>query len=1513
MENNYNGLEIAVIGISGKFSHSKDIKIFWDNLKNGKELIYFFSENELKEVGISEELIKNPNYIKAGGFLEDSEYFDAAFFGFTPDDAEIMDPQMRLFYEHSWKALEDAACIPKKFKGLIGVYAGASSNFNWEAMNLIKGKLSWDNSTIIDKDNLATNIAYKLNLKGPALTVSTGCSTSLVAINNACFGILTGQCDIAIAGGVTIRSGKSGYMYQEGMIYSPDGHNRTFDEKAGGTVGGSGIGVVVLKRLQEALDDGDHIYAVVKGIAINNDGNRKIGFTAPSIEGQVDVIRAALQMAEVEPESISYVECHGTATNLGDPVEVESLRLAFNTNKRNYCAIGSVKSNLGHLDAAAGVVGFIKTVLCLKNRMLIPSLYFENPNPKIDFRNSSFYVNTETKEWKNDKYPLRAGVTSLGVGGTNAHAVLEESPKVESSIICREYKLLLLSGKTESALENNINNFKKFIINNVNVNLADVAYTLQIGREHFMHRRMFVCKNIEAGIDNIVKTKSNVNKNTKKNTVFMFSGQGSQYVNMGRGLYEKETYFRESIDECSEILIKRLGFDIREILFVEDSFKNQIESRIDQVLYTQPIKFVFEYSLAKLLIKLGIAPDYMIGHSFGEIGAACLSGVFSLEDALEIVALRGELMESVDPGLMLSVNMSEELVDEYVSKHNDISLAAVNGKDLCIVSGTIKNIEEFEQKIKKDGFDSIMLKVPRAGHSNMMIPIMDKFEQRLSQMKLNEPKIPFISGLSGDWIKNEEASSSRYWSKHLKETIRFSKGISTLFKKGDSVFIQLGPDRGIVSFVEQHEEKQINDNAINLIRHKKELIDDNEFFTNQIGELWLSGVDIDWENFNEGERRQKLSLPTYEFDKHKFELKANLNEIINQVINTKNRFQRKEGINEWFYLPIWEQSPQIEKNIFEDSNYWLIFMDSLGIGNRLKRKLVDNNQNVIKVNLGEFYEKISDFEFSINQNNPSDYDSLFSELKNNNTIPHKIIYLMSVTIDLDYENIYEKINRINNLGFYGLMYIAQSIGELNIENNLTIYSVTNNMNSVLGNEFIYPEKSTILGTVKVIPLEYSNIKCRNIDIENNEIDKAAENILKETCIETANRLVAYRNNIRWSERIRPIKIDNISTERIKKNGIYLIIGGLGGVGLSISEYLGKEYQAKLILVGRSSFLDKKLWDKWLIEKGNDNETSQRILKVREIELAGGTIDILQADVVNYSQMEDVVNYLTNKYGIINGFIHAAMTVDKAGLIQNRNKIENEKIIASKIKGTINLYQIFENKNIDFMMFCSSLTGVLGNAGEVGYVASNDFIGYFASAMNNRSQTFITAIDWNGWLDVGTGIKTRKEKLRLQNINIDEVNYKELLPNYIDPKEGIEIFKIVMGNNFSRVSISTLDVEDLINDLVTQEVSLETLDGSNEIIRTELYPRPELSNQYVEPKTEIEIKIAEIWKTFFRYNKIGVNDDFFELGGDSLKGMRLFAILYKEFGVRIRVKEIFNRPNIALISEYINSNLEELVI
>ena len=735
------GMEIAVIGMAGRFPGAKNIDEFWENLKQGKESITFFSDEELKEAGVSPAVLQNPNYVKANGILEDFDRFDASFFGYIPSEAAIMAPQIRLFHECVWEGLEHAGYNPEIYSGRIGLYAGATSSSRWEALVYLSefGKKKeknqadsfsfevFSNSQLTDKDILTTRISYKFNLTGPSFLIQTACSTSLVAVHLASQGLINGECEIAAAGGAAVNlTRRIGYLYHEGGILSPDGHNRAFDAQGKGTVGGDGACVAILKLLEDAERDGDYIHAIIKGSAINNDGNRKVGYTAPSVEGQAQVINTALYVAQVEPESISYIETHGTGTELGDPVEVSALKLAFgNTTKKRFCALGAVKSNIGHLNTAAGIAGFIKTVLALKNGLIPPSLHYKTPNPKIDFENSPFFVNTRLREWLPEGYVRRAGVSAFGIGGTNAHVILEAYIKSEDAASkgalfektapltpakTFDNELILLSARSENALEKATENLFLAFKKDPELSLPDAAYTMQVGRKHFNLRRTAICStNVEVldvlAPENRFKTRTyavTTQVGKKRPVAFLFPGQGAQYITMGFDLYRKEPLFRQKMDHCFAVLNPLLGYDVKQVLY--PSFEDHIEDHrvnesyktnsIDQTEIAQPLIFTFEYALASLLISWGIEPDAMLGHSIGEYTAACLAGVFSLDDALKLVVLRGQLMQQMPGGAMLSVAMPEEQLKTLLRA--DLSLAAVNSPSRCVVSGPGEAIAAFE-------------------------------------------------------------------------------------------------------------------------------------------------------------------------------------------------------------------------------------------------------------------------------------------------------------------------------------------------------------------------------------------------------------------------------------------------------------------------------------------------------------------------------------------------------------------------------------------------------------------------------------------------------------------------------------------------------------------------------------------------------------------------------------------------------------------------------------------------
>ncbi|MEW6496758.1 MAG: condensation domain-containing protein, partial [Cyanobacteriota bacterium] len=765
-----------------------------------------------------------------------------------------------------------------------GVYAGAGLNtYTYLLSNLIPNGLgqSLDSLEVLignDKDFLTTRVSYKLNLSGPSVSIQTACSTSLVAVHIACQSLLNGECDMALAGGVSIKvPQKSGYFYQEGGIVSPDGHCRAFDANARGTVFGSGVGVVVLKRLEDAINDGDSIQAVIRGSAISNDGSLKVGYTAPSIDGQVKVVAEALAVAEVEAETITYVETHGTGTHLGDPIEIAALQKVFgaSTQKQGFCAIGSVKTNIGHLVATAGVASLIKTVLALKHKLLPPSLHFQQPNPQIDFANSPFYVNTKLREWNIGKTSRRAGVSSIGIGGTNAHVVLEEAPSTGASEPSRPWQLLVLSAKTSSALESTTANLAKYLKQHPDLNLADVAYTLKVGRKAFSHRRILVCHDLDDAVRALEVADSKrvftyLQESGDRPVVFMFPGQGSQYVNMAREIYQSEPTFQKQVERCCELLQPHLGIDLRQVLYPSEQETEVARQQLEQTSLTQPALFVIEYALAKLWIEWGIRPVAMIGHSVGEYVAACLSGVFSLEDALGLVAKRGQLMQQLPRGSMLSVALAAEELQPMLDQN--LSLAASNGPSLCVVAGSVDAVAQLECLLTKKAVDFRRLHTSHAFHSQMMEAILAPFTNQVKKIKLHTPQIPYISNVTGTWITAETATNPSYWAKHLRQTVRFAEGIQELLKQPERILLEVGPGLTLTALAKQNssEPGQI---VLSSLRHPKDPQSDVEFLLNAAGRLWLTGDQLDGAGFYASScelRRHRIPLPTYPFERQRY-------------------------------------------------------------------------------------------------------------------------------------------------------------------------------------------------------------------------------------------------------------------------------------------------------------------------------------------------------------------------------------------------------------------------------------------------------------------------------------------------------------------------------------------------------------------------------------------------------------------------------------------------------------------
>ncbi|UCH95453.1 MAG: SDR family NAD(P)-dependent oxidoreductase [Candidatus Aminicenantes bacterium] len=1532
------GFEIAVIGMAGRFPGAKNLNEFWNNLEIGVEPISFFSDEEIKKNNNSPQPVNNPNYVRSNGsMLENKEYFDASFFGYTPREAEIMDPQLRIFHECCWHALEDAGYNPGSYEGFIGIYAGATSNFDWNVRCQLTGKSSnlgqFAASQLTDKDYLVTRIAYNFDLKGPAVVVQTACSTSLAAIHTACRSLLTAECDIALAGGVTILSQNSiGYIYQEGMINSPDGHCRAFDARAKGTVGGEGAGVVVLKRLKQALAAGDNIHALILGSASNNDGRQKPGFTAPGIDAQADVITRVLHITRVKPESITYIETHGTATPLGDPIEIEALKQAFDTDKKNFCAIGSVKSNIGHLDNAAGVAAFIKTVLALKNRSIPPSLHFESPNPQIDFDNSPFYVNTTCREWKNDNHPLRAGVSSFGIGGTNFHVVLEEAPEGTGGLaplsdmqpLNRQHQLIILSAKTNTALKKIAHNLVGHLEKNPALNLADAAYTLQVGRKSFNHRKMLVCANRDEAISKL----TNISKGgeitkipeEEKPVVFMFPGQGAQYVDMGRGLYQVEPLFRQEMHRCFEILRPIMQYDIKEILYPSlsapsaTSAVNKKSPDINQTEIAQPIIFIIEYALAQLLMKWGIAPIAMIGHSIGEYTAACLSGVFSLEDALKLVYVRGKLMEKMPAGDMLSVELPEKELTPLLNPN--ISLAAVNSPSHCVVSGTHENIEKFSGLLKEKGHKYRLLHTSHAFHSDMMEPILKEFEEHVKQMKLQPPVIPYISNLTGEAITASEAMSPGYWCKHLRRTVQFGKGIQVLLEENNNaIFIEVGPGNVLSSFMRKFEDQQRH-STLNVIRHPRENAADDYYLLNKLGQLWLNGVNINWEKFYTGEKRQRISLPTYPFEGLPYWIEGDPSLMAGDMLTARSA-DKKTDMADWFYIPSWKRSmipmaiDQLNEG-FSKRSCWLVFSDEIGLASHLVKRLKQQEQETIIVKPGNIFSKLSDREYAVNPGQNHHYNTILNELRKIGKIPERIIHLWSVTAcDINIKDPGQRYDKIQALGFYSLMYLVQAIGKQNYKHHVQIAVITNGMHWVTGDEALCPEQATILGAVKVIPLEYSHIRCCSIDInlrptENRRHTALVDQLLLELLNQFTEPILAYRNNTRWIQVVEPVPLENRGhiPSRLKKGGIYLVTGGLGGIGYSIAHHLAKSVQAKLVLTGRSEFPSRQQWDHWLTTHGENDKVSRNIQKIQELEHLGAQVLVCSADVADSQQMHQVITLAEKQLGPVNGVFHSAGLPD-GGVIPLRTKETTEKILAPKVKGTLILNDLLEHTKLDFFVNCSSLNSITGVLGQLGYCAANSFQDAFSYYKTYKEGIFTVSINWDTWAEVGMGVEAVNQLLKDEVIKKPEGQF--LLKHAILPSEGIKVFNRIMEYAFPQVIVSTRDITIL-------RESLDVLPGTpgpDEELQMkpspgQLYPRPELSTEYASPNTQFEQQYANILQQYLGFEKIGIHDNLFEFGVGSLEMIHINEKIKKVLKKDIPLAVMFEFPTIHSMEKYLSN-------
>ena len=1388
MSENTDGNAIAIIGMAGRFPKSPDIATYWRNLRDGVDCITHFTSDDLLAAGVPSNVLRNPSYVRARGIIDDEDGFDATLFGMGAHEAERTDPQQRMWLECALAALEDAGCNPHSYKGLIGVFAGVGSPdylLRWPAPGgdpLTSYQLIIGN----DKDFVATRTAYKLGLRGPCLSVQTACSSSLVAVALACQQLLSFQCDIALAGGASLSvPTRVGYWYREGMILSPDGKCRAFDARAQGTVPADGVGAVVLKRLAEALSDGDDIHAVIHGVAINNDGDSKVGFTAPSVGGQVDAITQALAYSGLSARDVTLLEAHGTGTALGDPIEFSALNQVFRDagTPRGHCTIGSAKSYIGHLNIAAGIAGLIKAVLSIKHRMLPAMLHFEKPNPEIPLGDSPFQINRELRPW-DAAGPLIAGVSSFGIGGTNAHVVVGQAPErgpiPPSSARLQVLPLSAATPHTVRRLASDLAN----ALERQPLPLPSVAHTLQTGRIERRHRQVVIARDLA---DALRKLRDQASPSTVPETPaafgFLFPGQGSQYPGMGMSLAREVPAIREELERADAVLRQETGIQLLRTL--------QERQAIEQTAVLQPILFAVEYATAVALLRWGIVPAGLLGHSLGEYVAACLSGVFSLPQALVLVAERGRLMQDTPPGAMLSVPLGEAEARPLLA--GALDLAAVNSASQCVVSGSVEAITQLSETLQARGLEGRRLRTSNAFHSRLMDPILDRFLRAVSRVRMQSGTIPFLSCLTGDWLPAHDAMQPEYWVRQLRSTVRFDQALGRLLQR-TSWLVEAGPGETLSAMARRHSERPDPLHVLPTLGRASEEASEADRTLGIAAAAWSAGVPILWSALREslserGDRSiplPRVHLPTYPFERKKFwgargltgYYPSQVSGSFSQtgriqlpratfsgtlagrrtrmtlhgqpILDPKNALPaaapettlpRPQGPPGWLYVPAWRPAPSSAKA--KPVRRWLVFADAAGFGQRIAERLGDS---CIVVTAADRFAARGDRRFEVNPSSLSDLSALLAALRSDP--PDGIVHTLSVAPPASSNRTEAALGS----GYFSVTALVQALTTAGLS-AVQLNVVTVGATAARGKPSS-PISALLCGLGKVLPFEYPELGFRQIDLAIQELqtEDLRRLLLTELTLAMSAPLVALRAGERLVCTYEPLgESPPPPLPIVQPGGVYLITGGLGGIGLTLAEHLAATYGARLILTGRSGTPPEKDWPH-ILSLPRQDEARLRLEKYLRIRAQAGGLLVQPADVSDPAQTRMLVDLAQSRYGTLDGVIHSA-GVASGGLLHQRTREESLAILAAKVQGTLALESALRGVPIDFLLLCSSLTAMLGGLGQADYAAANAFLDAYAASNNGEEGRLVLSINWDGWREVGAAARHATKKKESERLSV----------------------------------------------------------------------------------------------------------------------------------------------------------------
>lgn len=1490
---------IAIIGLAGRFPGARGLDEFWQNVREGVEILETFSDQDLDTAGVPAELRSRPEYVRRGTPLEHAEYFDAEFFGYSPREAQILDPQQRVFLECAWEALEHAGYGGEAGQRSVGVYAGSSMNSYLIAQLLRNGAVAesaggYQLMLGNDKDFLCTRVSYKLDLHGPSLAIQTACSTSLVAVEVACRALARGECELALAGGVSLSfPQRSGYLYEEGMILSPDGRCRPFDAEARGIRAGNGAGIVVLKRLADALADGDTIHAVIRGAAINNDGAGKAGFTAPSVDGQVEVIATAQALAGVDPRSIAYVEAHGTGTPLGDPIEIAALTQVFRASTADigFCRLGSLKANIGHLDAAAGVAGLIKAVLALSHEEIPPLTNFRTANPQLDLARSPFVASASGSPWKRGGTPRRAGVSSFGIGGTNAHVVLEEAPVAAATASARDARLLVVSAKTAAAADTAVTAVGDHLRAHPGASLADVEYTLGVGRKLFAHRRAVVVHSHAHAVEVLADpghapVLAGSYDGGARPIVFLFGGQGSQHAGMGSELYRTEPAYAAAFDRCAVAFEPHLGVDLRATLYGAGS-----DVSIKETQVAQPALFAVEYAIAALWMSRGLAPSAMLGHSIGEYVAAHLAGVFSLEDAAAVVAARGRLMQAMPAGSMAAVQLPAPELAALLGPSSPVEIAAVNAPGLCTISGPGEAITEFGKRLVAMGVDFRPLHTSHAFHSAMMEPALAPFEKLLQRLSLSAPRIPYISNVSGTWITPEQATSPAYYAAHLRHSVQFEPGVRALAADPATLFVEVGPGNALTSLARLTIGKDGARRVFSSLSHPQDRRPEVETILETTGRLWLAGAPIDWTAYYGESHARRIPLPTYPFQRKRHWVDA-------QPAGAPDRgapnLRPADGVDEMFFAPTWTRDDARIGAAHLDGG-WLVLTAEGPLGAAVARQVAAAGATPITVVPGSNFRRHGATHFSVRPGTAEDIAEVVRSVGADGTRIAGAIHLWST--------VPESGNELA-LTYHSLVGLAAALDAARDGAPVPVIVCTMGAESVLDEAVVFPEGALVRGPVISLPTEVSGLRMRSVDVEP-VADATAANataaaLVWEAACGDGENIVAHRGRRRWVRRFERVTLPSPRADALplKPHGVYLITGGLGGIGVSVARWLASQTSARMLLTARSPMPDRKEWDGWLATHTTDDRTSASIRAIREIEQAGGEVLVAAADAADPVAMKAAIESARKRWGAIDGVVHAAGIAGDGRIAFLGNATSVSAVLAPKMGGLAALVELLGAIPLDFVVLLSSISSRLGAPGLVDYASANAVLDAFVDSTGRpASWRQVTTVNYAQWRDVGMASRIFDGTDAHKKATNDGTRQFS-----ISPAEGVEAFARILASGRHAIVVFPSDVSRLMELVRGHTTGVAATpedlgaggDGSDE-------ERPAVSSQYVPPESETERRIADIWSELLGIGRIGMEDDFFELGGHSLLATRVLSRIQHALGARLSLRDVFDAPTVRTLA------------